>query len=144
VEAAPRLDGRAQHDELRAVVPRHLGELPPEGALACADDAPRGGHAVRLGDRRGVRECAAEVFRFGVEVRVQRKLLGDDERRDEHDPRAAVRREAAGEIERMLGLGAAEERHDDAAVPDRRRAPGEAVRLPAERAEVRLAHHRIW
>jgi hypothetical protein len=89
-------------------------------------------------------ERAAEGFRLDVEVRVQRELLRDDERRDEHDPRAAVRREAAGEIERVLGLGAAEERHDDAAVPDRRRAPGEAVRLPAERAEVRPAHHRSW
>jgi hypothetical protein len=126
------------------VVPRHLGELPPEGTLARADDAPRGGHAVRLGDRRRVRERAAEGLDLGVEVRVQRELLGNDERRDEHDPCAAVRREAAGEIERVLRLGAAEERHDDASVPDRRRAPGEAVRLPAERAEVRLAHHRIW
>jgi len=126
------------------VVPRHLGELPPESPLAGADDAPRRGHAVRLGDRRRVREGAAEGVRLCVEVRVQRELLGDDERCDEHDPRAAVRREAAGEIERVLGLGAAEERHDDAAVADRRGAPGEAMRLSAERAEVRLAHHRIW
>jgi len=126
------------------VVPRHLGELPPERPLAGADDAPRRGHAVRLGDRGRVRERAAEGLRLDVEVRVQRELLRDDERRDEHDPRAAVRREAAGEIERVLGLGAAEERHDDAAVADRRRAPGEAMRLSAERADVRPAHHRIW
>jgi len=126
------------------VVSRHLGELPPEGALAGADDAPRRRHAVRLGDRRRVRKRAAESFRLGIEVRVQRELLGNDERGDEHDPRAAVRREAAGEIERVLGLGAAEKRHDDAPIPDGRRAPGEAMRLPAERAEVRLPHHRIW
>lgn len=126
------------------MVQRHLGELPPEGPLARADDAPRGGHAVRLGDRRRVRERAAEGFRLGVEMRVQRELLGNDERRDEHDARATVRRQAAGEIERVLGLDAAEERHDDAAVPDRRRAPGEAPGLPAERAEVRPAHQRSW
>lgn len=126
------------------MVPRDLGELPSEGAFAGADDASRRRHAVRLGDHRCVRERPAESFRLGIEVRVQGELLGNDERGDEHDPRAAVRREAAGEVERVLGLGAAEERHDDAPVPDRRRAPGEAVRLPAERAEVRLAHHRIW
>jgi len=126
------------------VVPRHFGELPPEGALARADDAPRRGHAVRLGDRRRVRERAAKGFRLCVEMRVQRKLLRDDERRDEHDPSATVRRQAAGEIERVLGLDAAEERHDDAAIPDRRRPPGDAVRLPAERAEVGLAHHKSW
>ncbi len=126
------------------MVPRHLGKLAPEGALARADDARRRGHAVRLGDRRRVRQRAAEGLRLDVEVGVQRKLLRDDERCDEDDARATVRREAAGEIEGVLGLGAAEERHDDAAVADRRRAPGEPVRPSAECAEVQPAHHRSW
>ena len=77
-------------------------------------------------------------------MRIERKLLRDDERRDEYDARAAVGGEATGEIERVLGLGPAEERHDDAAITDGRSAPGEAPGLPVECAEIRPAHHRSW
>jgi len=52
-----------------------------------------------------------------AEVCVQRQLPRDDERRDEHDTRAPIGRQAAGEIECMLGLGAAEHGHDDAPRP---------------------------
>ncbi len=126
------------------MVARNLGYRAAEGPLARPNDPTRHSDAVRLGDSGCVIERPAESLDLDDEVRVQRELLRDDERRDEHDPRATVRRQAAGEIERVLGLDAAEEWHDDAAIADRRRAPGEAVRLPAERADVRPAHHRTW
>jgi len=125
------------------VVGRDLGELPPERALAGPYDLPVGRDAVRLGDGGRVRERGAKRLELDVEVRVERQFLRDDERRDEHDVRATVGREAAGEVERMLGLGTAEERNDDAAVPDRRRPPGEAARPAAKSTDVRPLH-RIW
>ena len=73
--------------------------------------------AVRLRDGGRLRQRLAQRFDFGIEVGVERELLGNDERRDEHDVGAAIGREAAGEVERVLGLGATEERDDDAAVP---------------------------
>jgi len=126
------------------VVARHLGELAPEGALTGADDPSGGGDAVRLGDGGCVRERGTERRDLAVEVRVERQLLRDDERRDEHDPRAPVCGEAAGEVERVLGLGAAEQRHDDAPVADRCRAACEPAGLATERSDARPAHHRSW
>ena len=123
---------------------RHLGELLAEGALARADDPADRGGAVRLGNGRRVLERPAEHLDLVLEVRVERQLLRGDERGDEDDARAAVGGEAAGEVERVLGLGPPEERHDDAAVADRGRAPGEAAGLTAECAQVRAAHHRSW
>jgi hypothetical protein len=125
------------------VVARDLRELPPECAVARADYLPMRRDAVRLGDGSRVCERRAECLELEVEVRVEWKLLRDDEWRDEHDVRTAVGREAAGEVERMLRLGAAEERHDDAAIADRGRAPGDAARPPAETTDVRPLH-RIW
>jgi hypothetical protein len=126
------------------VILRHLGELLPEGALACANDPADRGGAVRLGDGRRVVERPAEGLDLAIEVRSERELLRDDERRDEHDPGATVRGQAAGEVERVLRLGPPEERHEDAAVADGGRASGDAAGLPAERAEIRAGHHRSW
>ena len=120
-----------------------LRELPPECAAAGADNLPVCRDAVRLGDCGRVRERSAECLELEVEMRVERELLRDDEWRHEHDVSTAVGRQAAGEVERMLGLAAAEERDDDAAVADRGRAPGQAARPPAESADVRPLH-RIW
>jgi len=125
------------------VLGRDLGELMPERALSRADHLSMGRNAVRLGDGGCVRERRAECLELAVEMRVERKLLRDDQRRDEYDVRQAVGRQAAGEIERMLRLGAPEERHDDAAVPDRGRAAGEAAGPSADTADVRPLH-RIW
>ena len=50
-----------------------------------------------------------------MEVRVQRQLLGHDERSDEDDARTAVSGESAREVECVLGLVPAEQRHDDRA-----------------------------
>ena len=49
-------------------------------------------------------------------MRVERQLLVDEQRRDEDDARATVGGEPAREVERVLGLRPAEQRHDDAAV----------------------------
>jgi len=122
------------------VLGRDLGELMPERALSRADHLSMGRNAVRLGDGGCVRERGAECLELAVEMRVERKLLRDDQRRDEYDVRPAVGRQAAGEIERMLRLGAPEERHDDAAVPDRGRAAGEAAGPSADTADVRPLH----
>ena len=119
----------------------NVGELPSESALPRADHSACRGDAVRLGDRGGVVERSVEVFHLAVEVRIQRELLRDEERRDEDDPRAAVCGEPAGEVERVLGLSPPEERHDDAAIADGGRSPGEATGLPAERTEVGAPHH---
>jgi hypothetical protein len=126
------------------VVARHLGKLAPEGALAGADDPSVGRDAVRLGDGGSVRECGLERLDLEVEVGVERQLLRHDERSDEHDPRAPVCGEAAGEVERVLGLGAAEQRHDDAPVADGRGPACEPAGLAAERSEARPPHHRSW
>ena len=94
MEAEARLDRRADDDELGAMVVRNLGELTAEGALPGAHDEPAGADAVRLGDRRCLAECALQLAHLGVEVRVERELLRDDERRDEDDARAAVDRKS--------------------------------------------------
>jgi len=126
------------------VILRHLGELLAEGTLARADDPADSGDAVRLGDGRRVLERPAERLDLALEVRVERQLLRGDERGDEDHARPAVGGEATGEVERVLGLGAPEERHDDAAVADGGRAPGEAAGRAVECAQVRALHHRSW
>ena len=102
-------------------MPRDAGELEPDGALAGSNDEARRRYPIRLGDRGRRSERSEERFLFAVEMRVERQLPRDDERRHQHDPRAPVGRQAAREIERMLGLVAAEERHDDAPRPPHQR-----------------------
>ena len=106
MEATARLVRRADDDELGSVVFGDLGQLRAERPLTRAHDLPADAHPVRVGDRSGVIELAAEMR--DVEVRVERELLRDDERSDEYDARAAVGGEAAREVERMLGLRQAE------------------------------------
>ena len=126
------------------MVVRHLRKLAAEGALARADDVPAGTDAVRLREGRRLVERRAELPQLLVEVRVEGELLRDDERRDENDARAAVRGEAAGEVERMLRLRPAEERDDDVPVADGDRAAGEASCAPSDRREIRAAHQSSW
>jgi hypothetical protein len=95
-----------------------LGEVGSDLAVARPDDAAAHADAVRLGDRGRPVECNAKRPDLLGEVGVERQLLRHDERRDENDVRAAVGREPAGEVERVLGLGAAEKRHDDAAIAE--------------------------
>jgi hypothetical protein len=111
-----------------------------ERALASTDDPAADADPVRVGDRRRMVERPLQRRGLAVEVRVERQLLGDDERRDEHDARATIRREPACEVEGMLGLFSAEQRHDDAAVTDRRRAACEATNS----MHVGATNHRTW
>ena len=115
------------------MVVRDLRELAAERPLPRADDPTGCTHAVRLGDGGRLVERRAQVGDLGPEVRVEWELLRNDERGDEHDTRAAVGGEPAGEIERVLGLRATEERDDDVAVADRRGAARESLRPPADR-----------
>jgi hypothetical protein len=98
------------------VVARDLGDLSSECAVARPNHRAVRADAVRLGDRGCLRERLAENLDLGVEVGVERQLQRDDEGRDEDDVCAPVGCEPAREVERVLRLDAAEERHDDAAV----------------------------
>jgi len=128
------------------VVVGDLGELDSERALARADDAPGHADVVRVCDRGSVVEPGAQLRQLDVEVRVEGQLLRDDQRRDEDDVGAAVGGDTAGEIERVLGLLAAEQRHDDAAIADRSRAAREAPGAATDQAKVGKPkpHRKIW
>jgi hypothetical protein len=130
-EAAAGFDRGGDDDQLGAVVVGDLRHLLPERALPRPHDHPPHADAVRVGDRSGMVEAFAELRE--VEVRVERQLLCDHERRDEHDARAAVGGQAAGEVDPVLRLGATEERDDDMAVADGSRAAREAAEAPPGR-----------
>ena len=108
---------RADDDELGSPLRSDAGDLVPEASRTGAHDHPT--HADSIRARHGGRGLESLLERGELEVRVQRQLAVDDERRDEHDPRAAVGREPAGEVERVLRLVPLEQRDDDAAVGDR-------------------------
>jgi hypothetical protein len=126
------------------VVLGHLGELAAECAVARPHDPPTYAHTVGVCNRRRPVEGGLQVADLAREVRFEGQLLRNDERRDEHDVRSAVGGEAAGEVEGMLGLGAAEKRNDDAAISDRCRAPCETAGVPAGRAQIREPDHSAW
>jgi hypothetical protein len=144
MEAAARLHGRAHDDELGSALRGDAHDVLAEAPGSRAHDLPPHADAVRA--RHGGRgfEPLRDAGEPAVHVRVQRQLALDDERRDEHDPCAAIRGEAAGEIERVLGLLPVEERHDDAPVGDRARPAREAARTPMEHLDVRHPHRRRW
>jgi len=77
-------------------------------------------------------------------VGVERQLALEDGRRDEHDSRAAVGREPAGKVERVLGLLLLEQRDDDRAVGNRLRPERKAARPAAEPPDVRQPHRSSW
>jgi hypothetical protein len=116
----------------------------PERALARADDPPPHADAVRVGDRRRVGKRILEHSQLVVEMRVERQLLRDDERRDKDDPRAALAGEPASEIQSVLRLFPPQQRNDDAAVTDRGRPTREAAGTEPERADVQRLHYRTW
>jgi hypothetical protein len=121
-----------------------LGELGPERPHARPHDRAADADAVRLGDRGGRLEPPPQLRRLGAEVRIERQLSLDHERRHEHDARAAVSGEPAGEVERVLRLLALEERHDDAPVGDRPCSPREPARAAARTPDVRPSHRSSW
>jgi hypothetical protein len=144
VEAAPRLDGRPDDHELRSPLGGHPRDLLAEAAGSGTDDLPPYVDAVGARDRGRGLETPLEAHALSVEMRVERQLALEDGRGHEHDTGAAVGREAAGEVERVLGLLPVEQRHDDAAVGDRARPAREAPRAPAQQPEVRHPHRISW
>jgi hypothetical protein len=126
------------------VVVRDVGEIGPDLAVARPDDAPPRADSVRLGDRGGPVERRAQLRGLLAEVRIEPQLLRHDEGSHEDDVSPAVGREAAGDVERMLGLVPPDERHDDAAVANGRGPAGEPVGAAAGGAEVRPPHRMTW
>ena len=144
VEAAPRLDRRADDDELRAALGGHARDLLSEAARPGADDLPPHRDAVGRGHRVRGLQPLLEAHQLPVEMRVDRQLTLEDCRRNEDDARAAVGREPAGEVERVLGLLPVEQRHDDRAVRDRARPAREAAGAAAEEMDVGQLHLMSW
>ena len=126
------------------MIARHLGKLAAEAAGAGADEPARRPDTVRVGDRTGVVEPLLELPHLGVEMGIERQLHFDEQRRDEDDTGAAVRREAASEVERMLGLFLSEQRHDDAPVADCSRPSGQPTHTALEGFDVGASHRNNW
>ena len=144
MEAAPRLDGCAYHDELRAALRGDACNLLAEAAGPCANDLLPDVDAVRAGDRGRELQAFLEVPELPVEMRVQRQLALEDGGRDEDDPSTPVGREPAGEVDRVLRLLPVEQRHDDRAVGDRARPAREAPNAAAQQSEIRQPHRISW
>ncbi|HET8894496.1 MAG TPA: hypothetical protein VFM96_10410 [Gaiellaceae bacterium] len=106
-----------------------LGDLFAEPAFARPHDHAPHADAVRVRDRRRLVKVLAQLGE--IEVRVERQLLLDDERRDEDDAGTAVGREPAREVERMLRLREAEQRDDDVPVTHRRGSARKPAQLAA-------------
>ena len=78
MEAAPRLDGCAYYDELRAALRGDACNLLAEAAGTCANDLLPDVDAVRAGDRGRELQAFLEVPELSVEMRVQRQLALED------------------------------------------------------------------
>ncbi len=144
MEAAPRFDGCADHDELGAVLRGDARDVPAEAPRPRADDLLPHADAVRARHRGRGLEPLLQFAELSVEMRVQRQLALDDERDDEDDAGAAVGGEPAGEVERVLRLLPLEQGHDDAPVGDRLGPHREAPRAPPERPDVGQLHLIRW
>jgi hypothetical protein len=144
VEATARLDRRAHHDELGAALGRNARDLLAEASRPRADDLVPDADAVRARDSGCGSEPLLPAGERAVHVRVERQLVLHKERRDEDDAGAAIGREPAGEVERVLGLLLVEQRHDDAAVGDRARPARETPRAAVQHSDVRELHRSNW
>jgi hypothetical protein len=142
LEATPRLDRSADDNKLRAALSRHARDFLTEQTGARADDFAPHANAVRRGDRRGRVEPIAERAHLVVKARVERQLPLDEERRDEHDARAAVSCEPAREIERVLRLLPLEQRHGDRPITDRPRPARQPPSAATEPPDVDAEPHR--
>ena len=144
MEAAPRLDGRADYDELGAPLQSDANDFLAEAARARADDLPPDVHAVGVRHRGCGVEPLLEAHELPVEVRVDRQLPLEDGRRDEDDAGAAIGREPAGEVDRVLRLLSVEQRHHDRPVGDRARPARESSRTMVEEPYAGELHRRSW
>ena len=125
---------------------RHPGQVAAERALSRPDDEAVRVDAVRVRDGGSPRERLAKRCGLLVQVRVERELLRDEERCDEHDVRPPVGGEPAREIERVLRLLQAEQRYDDAAVAQHQSNwYGTLARMtPGSSSKSRLTYNAFW
>jgi len=126
------------------VIARDLGNLPADPPHPGAYEPAPGPEPVGIRDRGRVIQPPAQLPRLGVEMGVERQLLRDEQRRDEDDAGAAVRRKPAGEVERVLRLLPTQQRHDDAPEARRGRPPHEAPDTAREAAEIEALHRSSW
>jgi hypothetical protein len=140
VEAAARLDRRADNDELGPPVCGDRRDVLAEQSRPGPDDLAPHPDAVGEGDRRGRVEPVAQLGDLRVEPRLQRQRPLDDERGDEDDARTAIGGEPAREIERVLRLLPLEQRHDDAPIGDRAGPAGQAVGATTQLPDVGKPH----
>jgi hypothetical protein len=143
-EPAPRLDGRADDDELRAAFGGNARNVLAEASRSRADDLAPNADAVGARHGRGGLDPLLQSGERAVHVRIERQLALDDERSDEDDLRTTVGGEPAGEVERVLRLLSVEQRHDDASVADRLRPSREPPSTPPECLDVRPSHRISW
>jgi hypothetical protein len=144
VEAAPRLDRRANDHQLCAAFGRDARDFRAEAPGPRPDDLRPDRDTVRGGDCGRRLDSLLQAHELPVEVRVDRQLALEDGGRDEHDPGAPVCSEAAGKIDRVLRLLPVEQRHHDAAVGDRARPARESARAAMERSDVGHPHLMSW
>jgi hypothetical protein len=144
MEAAPRVDRRADDDELRPMLGGDandvLAKAPRTGAHELATDAD----PVRASHRGGGFEPLLQAHQLPVEVGVERELPLEDGRRDEDDSRSAIGGKAAREVDCVRGLLPVEQRHEDAPVGDRPAPTPEAARPTTKRPGVRQLHRISW
>jgi hypothetical protein len=144
VEAAPRLDRRADDDELGAALGRDARDLLAETPRPRTHDLASHPDAVRARHRGRRLEPLLEARELPVEVRVERQLALEDGRRHEDDPGATVGGEPAGEVESVLRLLPVEQRHHDGAIGDRPRPACKATGAAVEEVDVRQLHRMSW
>lgn len=140
LETAPRLDRRADDDELGSALVRDPRDLLAKQTGARANDLAPHADAVRRRDRGRHVEPLTQRAQVAVEPRVERQLAIDEERRDEDDARVAVGGKPARQIERVLRFLLLEERHDDRAIADRACAAREHLGTATEEAKVGASH----
>ena len=143
-ESALRLDRRTDDQELRPALHGDARDFLAEASRPRTDDLLSHAHAVGRGHGTGGLEPLPEAHELPLEAGVERKLALENGGRDQHDSSAAVGREPAGEVDRVLGLRVGEQRDDDGAVRDRAGPPGEATRATVEEVYVRELHRISW
>jgi hypothetical protein len=144
MESAPRLDGRADDQELRTSLGGDAGHVLAEAARPRTDDLATHADAVGSGHRSRGLEPLLDTHELPVEVCVERQLALEDGGRDEDDSGAAIGGEPAGEVDRVLGLRVVEQGDDDRAIRDRTRPAREATRATVEDVYVRESHRISW
>jgi hypothetical protein len=131
-ESALRLDRRTDDQELCSTLHRDARDLLAEAPRSRTDDLAAHADAVGSGHRSRGLEPLSDAYELPVEMRVERELALEHGRCDEDDSGAAVGREPASEIDRVLGLRVVEQSDDDGAVRDRPRPARKATRATVE------------